>query len=113
MDKIKTFFNKNFKSILFCIVFIVVCFFYNLNNQALNASLKRGVILEYSLSENSQINQKELETKLTKEGLKYSFIKNFKTDEYKIFDTDNKLVKNILHVALQIKADIFLDSRTD
>ena len=105
MNKIKAFFNKNFKLILFCAVFIFTCFLYNQNNQTLNAVLKRGVILEYSLQNKTEINQKELEKKLTSVGLKYSVIKNIKNDNSKAYDSDDILVKNLLHIALPLKAE--------
>ena len=105
MDKIKTFFNKNFKLILFCVVFIFTCICYNQNNQNLNALLKRGVILEYSLSEKTEINQKQLEEKLTSNGLKYTLIKNIKNYNSKAYDSDDVLVKNILHIAIPIKPE--------
>ena len=105
MDKIKTFFHKYFKLILFCVVFIFTCFLYNQNNQTLNALLKRGAILEYSLSNKTEINQKEIEKKLTSFGLKYVFIKNIKLNEIKLYDSDDVLVQNLLHIALPLKAE--------
>lgn len=48
MEKIKNYIIKNFKPILFCLIFISVCFVYNINNQNINYFFKKGSILEYS-----------------------------------------------------------------
>ena len=87
MEKIKTFLNKNFKPILFCIIFLSICFIYNQNNQNLNFFLKRGIILEYDAK---NVNIKNLESKLVSLGIKYS---------------STKETKNSLYLALPIKGE--------
>ena len=105
MNKIKNFLNKNYKSLLFCLIFIIICFIYNQNFQSLNFILKRGVILEYSLAKNTVVDSEKIKDKLVKEGLKYSYIKDFKDINSKIYDSDDKLIVNVLDVALPIKPD--------
>ena len=105
MNKIKNFLNKNYKSLLFCLIFIFVCIIYNQNIQNLNYILKRGIVLEYSLSKNTSVDSEKIKEKLLKEGLKYSYIKDFKDIDSKIYDSDDKLVENVLNIALPIKAD--------
>ena len=105
MNKIKNFLNKNYKSLLFCLIFIIICFIYNQNFQSLNFILKRGVILEYSLAKNTVVDSEKIKEKLIKEGLKYSYIKDFKDINSKIYDSDDKLIVNVLDVALPIKPD--------
>lgn len=112
MNRIKLFINKNLKVLLFCVIFALVCFFYNQNSQTLNFFLKRGVVLEYSLENNTNPDKQKIEEKLVKNGIKYSFIKDFQNNQSKTYDSDDKLVYNMLHIALPVlakedKAELF------
>lgn len=72
MEKIKQFFIKNYKIILFCIIFALVCFVYVQNNQTLNYFFKRGMILQYSAQ---NVDKAKLEENISKFGIKYSYFK--------------------------------------
>lgn len=87
MEKIILYFKENAKLILFLLVFILVCFIYNQNNQTLNYFLKRGIVLEYSAK---NINTEKLENKISELGIKYSSTKQ---------DDD------IFYLALPVKID--------
>lgn len=82
LDKIKKFLNEKYKVILFCIIFILVCAFFKIDNQNLNYILKRGTVLEYSLNHNSNFDIETVKKKLSEKNIKYSFIKNNKTIAY-------------------------------
>ena len=99
MNKIKSFFYKNLKFILFCIIFIITCSISNVNNQDLNHFLKKGTILEYSLS-NSNINKDDIEKKLINEGVKYGYVNFEKNENSQIYDSDNSEIKNIISIKL-------------
>lgn len=72
MEKIKQFFTKNYKIILFCIIFAFICFIYSQNNQTLNYFFKRGMILQYSVQ---NVDKTKLEEKLNNFGIKYTYFK--------------------------------------
>ena len=101
-NKIKLFFNKHFKALLFCFIFILICCIYNQNIQHLNYIFKRGTILEYSLPFNSSINEEKIEEKLISEGITYSLIKNIKNNNSTTYDSDEKIIKNLLQIGLPI-----------
>ena len=105
MNKIKTFVNNKIRLILFCIIFILICLIYNFNNQELNFFFKRGIVLEYSLDKNTNIDKLSLEKKLLESGFNYTFIENSKNLNSTIYDSDNKPILNMLHIALPIKMD--------
>ena len=95
--KIKTFFIKKYKLMLFLIIFIFVCFVYNLNNFSLNYILKRGTLLEYSISNQN----KNIEDKLNDLNVKYLAGKVFELDEVE-YDFDNEPVRNVLLVRIPL-----------
>ncbi len=102
LDKIKTFFKNNFKQILFCIIFALVCFISTQDNQYLNYILKKGVVLEYSLDNKSTIDENSIEKKLIEQGIKFSFIKSLKNENSTSLDVDNKPITSILHIGLTV-----------
>ncbi len=95
--KIKTFFIKKYKLIVFLLIFLFVCLIYNINNPSLNYLLKRGVLLEYSVSDQN-IN---IEKKLDSLKIKYLAEKFFELDEIE-YDFENEPVKNILLVKIPL-----------
>lgn len=100
-DKIIIFFKKQFKLLLFFIVFLSVCFLYNLNLQPLNYVLKRGCVLEYSI-ENSDISLEKINEKLLDLKIKFSFV-DLSEVEKNIYDSDEKQIKKVLYIALPYK----------
>lgn len=104
MNRIKSFFEKNFKAIVFCIIFIIICFLYNINNQELNYFLKRGIVLEYSISLNEKIDKVKIENKLADLNIKYAYIQDIQNEDSHYFDKDNNRVQNALYISLPILA---------
>ncbi len=110
-NKIKDFLNKtiisflkdNIKTFLFIVVFVAVCFLYNINNQHLNFVLKRGTILEYSIN-NQNIDEAQIEEKIKEYKIKYTYID--KADTLKIA-IPYKMDKNIVQAADNISDFIF------
>lgn len=100
LDKTKKFLNEKYKIILFCTIFVFVCVFFKIDNQNLNYILKRGTILEYSLDYNSDIDVEIIKKKLSEKNIKYSFIKSSKNENSKVYDFEDELVKNVVHIAI-------------
>ena len=98
-EKIKSYFKKNAKLLIFIIIFAVVCAIYNQNFQTLNYILKRGTILEYSYK-NENINKQDLENLLLNYKIKYATINTENKEEYLIYDSDEEKIENSLYVAL-------------
>ena len=98
-EKIKSYFKKNAKLLIFIIIFAVVCAIYNQNFQTLNYILKRGTILEYSYK-NENINKQDLENILLNYKIKYATINTENKEEYLIYDSDEEKIENSLYVAL-------------
>lgn len=105
MEKLKEYFIKNTKLLIFIVVFALVCYIYNLNLQPLNFILKRGVVLEYSCSKTVDINKDDIKKNLSKLGIKYSFIDDVDKSEYQELDRDDNPINRSLYIALPIKAD--------
>ncbi len=95
--KIKTFFIKKIKLIIFILTFLAVCIVYNINNPTFNFILKRGILLEYSISSEN----KNIEKKLDNLKIKYLAGKVFEFDEIE-YDSDNDAVENVLLVRLPL-----------
>ncbi len=102
MKKIKEFFIKNGKILLFIIIFTIVCVIYNQNSQTLNYILKRGIILEYSCPAGSNVDKKGLKSKLLDLNIKYSYIDEISQDKYKTYDSDEKLIEKSIYIALPV-----------
>ena len=97
--KIKGFFIKNYKIILFLFVFLCTCLIYNINNPTLNFILKRGILLEYSI----QNPNKEILNELNTLKIKHlsSQIFTFEEEDY---DFENEPYKNVLFVQIPLLA---------
>jgi len=95
--KIKSFFEKNYRILLFLFVFVCICYIYNINHPYINKILKKGTILEYSISKNGDIFKKELDN---------LNIKYLKTGELELdnieYDTDNEAVEKIFFVKIPV-----------
>lgn len=104
MIKLKEFFIKNTKLILFIIVFSLICFIYNLNLQPLNYILKRGVILEYTCPKNANVKKEDIKKQLVNLGIKYSFVDDINKTQYLEYDRDNKPIERSIYIALPSKA---------
>ncbi len=98
-EKIKTFFKKNAKLLIFIIIFAFIVTIYNQNFQTLNYILKRGTILEYSYK-NENINKKDIEKILLDYKIKYATINTQNKEEYLIYDSDEEKIENSLFVSL-------------
>ncbi len=104
MEKIKNYFIKNTKQLIFIIIFTLVCFVYNFNEQTLNYILKRGTVLEYSIPEKVTVDIFKLKNKLGNKDIKFSYIDIVdKTDEF-VYDSDDKLIDKVLYIAIPILA---------
>ena len=104
MNRIASFFKKNYKTFVFCAIFLIICFLYNINNQELNNFLKRGIVLEYSISLNEKIEKTKIENKLANLNIKYSLIENIQNENSYYYDKDNNKVANALYISLPILA---------
>lgn len=71
-------------------IFIIFSFLYNINNQDFNYFLKRGVVLEYELTSNSQINKEQIENNLKDNNIKFFYVDK------------NDYRENILDIAVAI-----------
>ncbi len=98
--KIKDFFSKNYKLILFLFVFIGICFIYNINNSTINYILKRGLILEYTIKSDKS----NIEDKLNNLKIKYLTAQQYELDE-KDYDFENEPYKNVLLVQIPMLPD--------
>ena len=107
LNKIKDFFKKHIKLIIFLLCFAAVVFCYNLNIQTLNFVLKRGTVLEYSIPKKLDVQKKSIKEFLYSKNIKYSFVEEEqyenKVDEYINFDFENKKVDKAIFVALPYK----------
>lgn len=103
-ENIINYLKSKSKLILFIIIFAVVCSIYNLDNQSINYFLKRGVILEYSMLKDTNVDSNALKKKLIELGVKYSFIDLSDTSKLEIVDSDNKVIVNTLKIGLAKKA---------
>ena len=72
LNKIKDFFKKHIKLIIFLLCFTTVVFCYNLNIQTLNFVLKRGTVLEYSIPKKLDVQKKSIKEFLYSKNIKYS-----------------------------------------
>ena len=99
-EKIKEFFIKNYKLILFLLIFFCVCFVYNINNPTLNYILKRGILLEYSIP------NYDTKTKDSLKELNFKYLDSqiFKLDK-KDYDFENDPYENVLFVQIPMLAD--------
>lgn len=104
ISKLIDYIKKNIKLIIFLLIFSGVVFLYNQNLQTVNFILKRGVVLEYSISKNIEINKDEIENKLKTSNIKYSFIDIIDSSKYKIRDRENNPVDKTLLIGLAILA---------
>ena len=104
MNRIASFFKKNYKTFVFCAIFLIICFLYNINNQELNNFLKRGIVLEYSISLNEKIEKTKIENKLANLNIKYALIENIQNENSYYYDKDNNKVANALYISLPILA---------
>jgi len=92
------------KFIVFVIIFFIIYSIYNLDNQTVNYILKRGVILEYSISKDTKINDDALKNKLFDLGIKYYNIDEIDKTKDEVVDSDNKIIEKTLLVTLPKKA---------
>ncbi len=104
-DNIKDYFKKNFKLLIFILIFAIVCSIYNLNLQTINMFFKRGIILEYSILPQNKIDKEQMENRLAKLGVKYSFIETPQNLSYSAYDPDGDLIQSTLLVGLAILPD--------
>jgi len=105
LNRIANFFNKNYKTLVFCAIFLIVCFLYNINNQELNNFLKRGIVLEYSIPLNQKIDKEKIEKKLADLDIKYALVNNIQNEKSYYYDKDNNKVVNALYILLPYLAD--------
>ncbi len=104
MEKIKNYFIKNAKKLIFILVFVLVCSIYNWNEQTLNYILKRGCVLEYSIPDETNLNVHKIKNKLGELDIKFSYVDYVdKTDDF-IYDPDDKLIDKVLYIALPVLA---------
>ena len=107
-ENLTCFFKKNVKILLFLVCFCAVSFVYNLNIQSLNYILKRGTVLEYSVSQDEKLienSKSEIKNKLLQLNIKYSFVDVENNSKEVLFDKDNKQIKNSLFIALPLKIE--------
>ena len=107
-ENLTCFFKKNVKILLFLVCFCAVSFVYNLNIQSLNYILKRGTVLEYSVSQDEKLienSKSEIRNKLLQLNIKYSFVDVENNSKEVLFDKDNKQIKNSLFIALPLKIE--------
>ena len=105
IENIKNYFIKNAKIIFFLIIFAFVTYFYNQNYQDLNYFLKRGIVLEYSISQNQNPDKTLIKDFLSHLGLKYSSVDIADYSFIDYYDNDFKKVEKSLYIALPYKAD--------
>ena len=96
MEKVKNFFTKNTKLLAFIAILMLVYSVYNSDNMSINALLKKGIVLEYNLKNDININQEKnlIENHLRKNNVKCTFINKIENKE------QNPSVQ--LHIALPI-----------
>ncbi len=104
ISRIIDYIKKNVKLLIFILIFCISVFLYNQNLQTLNFVLKRGVVLEYSVPKNININKDEIKNKLDSLNIKYSFINISDKSDYKVLDWENKPVEQTLVIGLTILA---------
>lgn len=94
---------KNIPEKIYLIVFVILCFVLNINNQNLNYFLKRGTSLEYSYTGELKSDAENIiEKKLAKLNIKYNLIENEDIENYEYFDWENTKAKNSLIINLPV-----------
>ena len=104
MNKITEYIKNKLKLIIFLFVLCTVIFVYNQNSQTLNFILKRGIVLEYSVSKDIKIEKDKIQNKLDTLNIKYSFIDVVDNSDYQVSDFEEKPVEQTLLIGLAILA---------
>lgn len=106
-NNLQSFIKDNLKFLLFILVFAIVCFIYNINNDFINYISKKGTLLEYSINQNQTIDKEAIKNELIKNKIKYFDIKSANLDVLSDAVTDYEFDKihNILVILIPYKAE--------
>ncbi len=100
--------KKNFKFLLFMLIFFLTCLMYNTNSQTLNFVLKRGIILEYQINQTQFVNKKNIENYLESLKIKYASVVEETNDNSSMLSIDNekKLFITLPYLAKENKTSL-------
>lgn len=102
INKIIEYIKNNIKTLLFFIVLFLLIFLCSKDFQVLNYILKRGVVLQYEISSDIDLNIDKIKQKLTSFNVKYSYVDVVDNSEFETYDFEQNKIEKYLLIALPV-----------